>query len=74
MSKASWKERRQGQSIWKFKFLSFLSSGILIIVIAFLLILFGAVIFFATQVPSADELTSRFVAQSTKIFDRNNEL
>ncbi len=74
MPRASWKNRREYKGIWKFKFLSFLSSGILIIVIGFLLLLFGAVIFFATQVPSADELSSRFVAQSTKIFDRNNEL
>lgn len=74
MSKASWKERRQYRSIWKFKSLSILSSGILIVVVGFLLLLFGVVIFIATQVPSADELSSRFIAQSTKIYDRDNEL
>lgn len=34
----------------------------------------AAIIFFATQIPSADNLTSRNVASATKIYDRNGEL
>lgn len=43
-------------------------------VIGFLLLIFGAVIFFATQIPSPQDLTNRDVAQATKIYDRNGEL
>ncbi len=74
MSQGSWKARRESSKVWKFKLLTHLSNSIILIVIGFLLLLFGGVIFFATQVPSPDELTSRFVAQSTKIYDRDNEL
>ena len=74
MSVGSWKARRESSKLWKFKLLSRLSSSILLIVIGFLLLLFGSVVYFATQVPSPEQLTSRFVAQSTKIFDRNQEL
>ena len=70
----SWKARKEAKALWKFRFLSRLSSSLLLIVVAFLLLLFGSVVFFATQVPSPEELTSRFVAQSTKIYDRDNEL
>ncbi len=70
----SWKARKEAKGLWKFKFLSRLSSSLLLIVVIFLLMLFGSVVFFATQVPSPEELTSRFVAQSTKIYDRDNEL
>ncbi len=70
----SWKARKESGKLWKFKFLTRFSNGILIIVLLFLLGLFGSVIFFATQVPSAEELTQRFVAQSTKIYDRDGEL
>ena len=70
----SWKTRREYSKVWKFKLLTHLSNSILLIVIGFLLLLFGGVIFFATQIPSPDELTSRFVAQSTKIYDRENVL
>ena len=70
----SWKARKISKGLWKFKLLSRFSSSLLLIVILFLLALFGSVIFFATQVPSPEELTSRFVAQSTKIYDRDNEL
>lgn len=74
MAPHSWKARKESARVWKFKFLSKLSSSLLLIVIVFLLLLFGSVVFFATQVPSPEELTSRFVAQSTKIYDRDNEL
>ena len=74
MAPHSWKARREYSRLWKFKFLSKLSFFLLIIVIGFLMFLFGSVVFFATQVPSPDELTSRFVAKSTKIYDRNSEL
>ncbi len=70
----SWKARKISKGLWKFKLLSRFSSSLLLIVILFLLALFGSVIFFATQVPSPEELTSRFVAQCTKIYDRDNEL
>jgi len=46
----------------------------LVVVVGFLLILFSSVIFFATQIPSPQELTSRDIASATKIFDRNGEL
>lgn len=34
----------------------------------------GVVIFFATQIPSPEQLTNRDVSQATKIYDRNGEL
>lgn len=43
-------------------------------VIGFMLLFFGAIIYFATQVPSPEELTNREVASATKILDRNGEL
>src|SRR3989344_3109926 len=70
----SFRARRESKKLWKFKLLSKFSSSLLIIVVLFLFALFGSVIFFATQVPSPEELTSRFVAQSTKIYDRDSEL
>ncbi len=36
--------------------------------------LFGAVIFFATQVPDPSDLSSREIASATKIFDKNGQL
>jgi len=74
MVQGSWKARKEYQRMWKFKFLTSLSNGMLIIVIGFLLLLFGGVIFFATQIPSPDDLTNRQIASSTKIYDRNGEL
>lgn len=74
MAPPSWRARRERSKLWKFKLLNRFSSSLLIIVIGFLLILFGIVIFFTTQVPSPEELTSRFVAQSTKIYDKDGEL
>ncbi len=74
MAQGSWKARREYSRLWRFKLLSKLSNSIIFLSLGFLLLLFGSVVFFATQVPSADELTSRFVAQATKIYDRNGEL
>ena len=56
------------------KFLSRLSNGMLFLVISFLVILFGSIIFFATQIPSPNDLTNRATASSTKIFDQSDEL
>ena len=74
MSPGSWKTRKEYKKLWRFKFLSNLSSGMLIIVVGFLLLLFGSVVFFATQVPSSSDLTDRDIAQATKIYDRDGEL
>lgn len=51
-----------------------LSNSMLWIVIGFLLLLFGAVIFFGTQIPSPQDLSERDIASATKIYDRNGEL
>ncbi|MCL4366290.1 PBP1A family penicillin-binding protein, partial [Patescibacteria group bacterium] len=40
----------------------------------FLLLLFGGVIFFATQIPNPSDLSNREIAAATKIFDKNGEL
>lgn len=74
MTSGSWKARKEYSRVWRFKFLSSLSTGMLIMVVGFLLILFGSVIFFATQIPSPSDLTNRNIAQATKILDRNGEL
>lgn len=74
MTPGSWKARQESRKLWKFKFLSSLSTLMLVGVIGFLLLLFGAVVFFATQIPSPQDLTNRDVASSTKIYDRNGEL
>lgn len=70
----SWKVRKQVAGLWRFKFLSNLSTTILIVVVGFLLLLFGSVIFFATQIPSPSDLTNREIVSSTKIYDRSGEL
>ncbi len=74
MAAGSWKARREYSKAWKFKFLSRLSTFMLIAVVGFLLLLFGAVIFFGTQIPSPQDLATRDIASSTKIYDRNGEL
>src|SRR5438105_574791 len=74
MAFGSFKARREHSKLWKFKFLSRLSNSMLFIVIGFLVLLFGSVIFFATQIPSPQDLTNRDIASSTKIFDRDGEL
>ncbi len=42
--------------------------------IGFFVLVVGVIIFFFTQIPSPDRLTSRSVPQATKIYDRNGEL
>jgi len=74
MVSGSWKTRQENKKIWKFKFLSNLSTGILVIVVGFLLLLFGSVIFFATQIPNPSDLSNRDIAQATKIYDRKGQL
>ncbi len=74
MTHGSWKARKESSKIWKFKFLSNLSTIMLTSVIGFLLLLFSAVIFFATQIPSPQDLTTRDIASSTKIYDKDGEL
>lgn len=74
MSPGSWKARREYSRIWQFKFLSKLSNSLLLIVISFLLLLFGSVVFFATQIPSPQDLVNREVVSSTKIYDKEGEL
>ncbi|MBI2314609.1 PBP1A family penicillin-binding protein [Candidatus Daviesbacteria bacterium] len=74
MVHGSWRVRKESRKLWKFKLLSNLSTGILIGVVGFLLLLFSAVVFFATQIPSPSDLTNREIAQATKIYDKNGEL
>ncbi|MBI2017896.1 PBP1A family penicillin-binding protein [Candidatus Daviesbacteria bacterium] len=74
MAYGSFRARKDYANLWKFKLLSKLSNSILFAVIGFLLLLFGSVVYFATQVPAPEELTQRFVAQATKIYDRDGEL
>ncbi len=70
MKPSSFRQRREQSKLWKFRFLSNLSTSLLIVVVGFLLVLIGTVVFFATQIPSPQDLTTRTVAKSTKIYDR----
>lgn len=74
MSQGSWKVRQEHKRLWKLKLLTNFSNSLLFIVIGILLLLFGSVIFFATQIPSPADLTNRDIAQATKIYDRDKEL
>lgn len=74
MTPGSWKARQENKKIWKFKFLSNLSTGMLVIVVGFLLTIFGTVIYFATQIPNPSDLSNRDIAQATKIYDRKGQL
>lgn len=74
MTPGSWKARQESKKAWKFKFLANLTTSMLIIVVGFLLLLFGSVIFFATQIPNPADLSSREIAQATKIYDKKGEL
>lgn len=74
MSIGSWKARRERSQLWKFKFLSKLSTGMLILAVGSILVVLTTVVVFATQIPSPEDLTSRAVAQATKIYDRDGEL
>ncbi len=51
-----------------------LSTIILIGIFGMFLLSFAVVIFFATQIPSVEDLTNRDIAQATKIYDKNGEL
>ncbi len=59
---------------FKIKFLSNLSTYTLWMILGGLVLFILGIVFFITQVPSPDDLTSRFVAQATKIYDNNGEL
>ncbi len=74
MIHGSWKARKNFPNLWRAKFLSNLSTSLLVVAVVFLLGMIGSVVFFATQIPSPQDLTNRSVATSTKIYDRNGEL
>lgn len=74
MAFGSWRARNEYNGLRRIKFLSKLSDSMLFLVVAAFIVLFGSIIFFATQVPSPSDLTNRATASSTKIFDRNGEL
>ena len=74
MAFGSWRARREHSQLGRIKFLSKLSDSMLFLVIAGLVLLFGSIIYFATQVPSPQDLTNRATAASTKIYDRDGEL
>lgn len=58
----------------KVTFLSRLSKFIIWSVLLGVLLVTGIIIYFFTQIPSPEDLQSRFVPRSTKIYDRNGEL
>lgn len=66
--------RREQARIGKLKFYSFASKSFLWGVVIFLAIFLVAVIIFALQVPSPQDLTNRDIAQATKIYDKSGEL
>jgi penicillin-binding protein 1C len=55
-------------------FLSRLSKLIFWSIILGISLFVGIIVYFFTQIPSPEDLQSRFVPKSTKIYDRNNEL
>lgn len=71
--KPTWSSRHEAKK-WRFNFFSNMSSTMLAVVLTALLFFFGLVVFFAVQIPSPQNLTSRSIAQATKIYDRNGEL
>ncbi|MDO8618996.1 MAG: PBP1A family penicillin-binding protein [Candidatus Daviesbacteria bacterium] len=74
MQSGSWKARKERSHLWKYNFLSGLSSGVLKLAIFLLIAFFAILVFFATQVPSPEDLGTRFVAQATSIYDKDGEL
>ncbi len=74
MALRSWRARKEGSRLWRFKFLSNLSTGMLVAVVVGLLVVLLSVVFFATQVPSPEDLVNREIVSSTKIYDRDNQL
>ncbi len=67
-------KRPDYSKIKQLKWVSRLSTGILALVLLFIVGVIAVVVFFATQIPSPQQLQTRIVAQSTKIYDRNGEL
>src|SRR3989344_735491 len=74
MTQGSWRARKQTTRLWRARFLSNLSTSLLAVVVFFLLVVIGSVVFFASQIPSPQDLINRAVATSTKIYDRNGQL
>lgn len=74
MAQGSWRARKQLSGLWKAKFLSNLSTTMLLVAVIGLIALIGSIVFFATQIPSPEDLTNRSIATSTKIYDRSGEL
>jgi len=56
------------------KFLSGLSKLVFWSFLVGTVVVVGVIVYFFTQIPSPEDLQSRFVAKSTKIYDRNGEL
>lgn len=65
--------RRLALPKWQ-KFTRALPTFLLAGVLVFIVLVIGVIVFFATQIPSPEQLQSRSVAQSTKIYDRDGEL
>ncbi|MDP3973897.1 MAG: PBP1A family penicillin-binding protein [Candidatus Daviesbacteria bacterium] len=74
MSNGSFKARKESSQIWKSKLFSKFSSLAIFLILGSIFLFFASIIFFATQVPSPDNLTNRNIAQATKILDREGEL
>lgn len=69
-----WRNRTENPSLRRIKFLSKLSTAGLIFVFGGIFLFIAVIIFFATQVPSPENLQNRDIAAATKIYDRNGEL
>lgn len=61
-------------SFRKVTFLSRLSKFIIWSIVLGIVLFVGIIVYFFTQIPSPEDLQSRFVPRSTKIYDRNGEL
>src|SRR3989344_1468061 len=66
--------RRPYYPTGRLSFLSNISTLLLFSVLGGAVLIIATVVFFAASVPSPSELSSRGVAQATKIYDRNGEL
>ncbi len=66
--------RREQAKLGRLKFFSFASKSFLWGVVIFIALFLLAIIIFALQVPSPQDLTNRDVAQATKIYDKTGEL
>ena len=74
MAAGSWKARKQSHSVWKFRLLSKLSTVLFFLVLGGIVALLAIVVYFATQIPSPQDLSNRIIPQATKIFDKDNQL